>query len=159
MSGTLFAGRGMRVFRALTRVWALVPVAVALGLLAHARLATADVMPPERRTTWNPGIPGGIPDCTTVCATVNAVRPTGTARWTPRPASRPPSTPARTGRSSSSRPGTSWSTGPIPITIDKGIVLRGAGPPATKLRKTSSIAEPAHPDRTSGGSRRPRPST
>src|SRR5207249_1413747 len=56
----------------LSRVWALVPVAVSLGLLAHPRLATADVMPPERLTNWNPGIPGGIPNYTTVCATVNA---------------------------------------------------------------------------------------
>ena len=27
---------------------------------------------PERRTTWNPGIPGGIPARTTVCATIHA---------------------------------------------------------------------------------------
>ena len=45
---------------------------VALGFLAHALPAAADIMPTERRTTWNPGIPGGIPARTTVCATVNA---------------------------------------------------------------------------------------
>src|SRR5713101_6543696 len=40
--------------------------------LATAVPATADILPPERRTTWNPGIPGGIPTRTTVCATINA---------------------------------------------------------------------------------------
>src|SRR5438876_5781616 len=29
-----------------------------------------DVIPPDRRTMWQPGIPGGIPSRTTVCATV-----------------------------------------------------------------------------------------
>ena len=47
-------------------------VVVAVGLLAHALPAGADIMPPARRTTWNPGIPGGIPARTTICATVNA---------------------------------------------------------------------------------------
>jgi hypothetical protein len=43
-----------------------------VGLVLWAASAVADVMPPERRTTWNPGIPGGIPARTTVCATVSA---------------------------------------------------------------------------------------
>src|SRR6185295_8203803 len=32
--------------------------------------------------------------------------------------------------------------GTDPITIDKGVVLRGAGPQATKLLKTSPVANP-----------------
>src|SRR4051812_3064901 len=31
---------------------------------------TTDVIPASRRTVWQPGIPGGIPVRTTVCATV-----------------------------------------------------------------------------------------
>jgi hypothetical protein len=46
---------------------AIAAITVALGLLAHALPALADVMPPERRTTWNPGIPGGSP-CARRCA-------------------------------------------------------------------------------------------
>jgi hypothetical protein len=45
---------------------------VALGFLALAGPVNADVIPPARRTTWNPGIPGGIPAVTTVHTTINA---------------------------------------------------------------------------------------
>src|SRR5262245_60904858 len=34
--------------------------------------AGAQVLPAGRTTLWNPGIPGGVPTRTTVCATVNA---------------------------------------------------------------------------------------
>ena len=34
--------------------------------------ALAEVIPAGRRTTWNPGIPGGIPSVTTVHTTMNA---------------------------------------------------------------------------------------
>ena len=35
-------------------------------------MSGSGVLPAERLTTWNPGIPGGIPARTTVCATINA---------------------------------------------------------------------------------------
>ena len=54
------------------RSLALLFVAVSLGLVAHARPARADIIPDDRMTVWNPGIPGGIPARTTVCATVSA---------------------------------------------------------------------------------------
>src|SRR5258708_4778027 len=48
-------------------------LALTLGVgLAIASPATAAVLPPDRLTTWNPGVPGGVPARTTVCATVNA---------------------------------------------------------------------------------------
>ena len=47
-------------------------VAVAMVLIFQALPARADIMPPERRTTWKPGTPGGIPSPTIVCATVEA---------------------------------------------------------------------------------------
>ncbi|HEX9487763.1 MAG TPA: glycosyl hydrolase family 28-related protein, partial [Gemmatimonadales bacterium] len=33
---------------------------------------TKGLIPPERITVWNPGVPGGIPVRTTVCATISA---------------------------------------------------------------------------------------
>src|SRR5262245_45300065 len=44
------------------------------GAVAAAVPAIADVLPPERRTQWQPGIPGGVPVRTTVCASVDAAR-------------------------------------------------------------------------------------
>jgi hypothetical protein len=34
--------------------------------------STGSGIPADRRTTWSPGIPGGIPSRTTICATINA---------------------------------------------------------------------------------------
>jgi hypothetical protein len=39
----------------------LLPALVALCCLAHAQPATAGIIPADRATVWNPGIPGGIP--------------------------------------------------------------------------------------------------
>ena len=50
------------------RPW-LIPVAVALRLLAYALPASGDILPPDRSTAWSPGLPGGIPVRATVCAT------------------------------------------------------------------------------------------
>src|SRR5262249_40971817 len=33
---------------------------------------SAQMLPSDRTTTWNPGVVGGIPNRTTICATVNA---------------------------------------------------------------------------------------
>jgi hypothetical protein len=102
-----------------------------LAALASSARATADILPPDRSTVWNPGIPGGIPARTTVCATINA------------------STYAN-GLSSSSTgiqakldacpvgQVVMLSAGTFKITdtllINKGIVLRGAGPTLTFLK-------------------------
>jgi len=46
-----------------------------LGVLAVCLgpgLSEAGLLPPERQTLWHPGIPGGIPARTTICATVSA---------------------------------------------------------------------------------------
>src|SRR4029077_14459095 len=48
------------------------PAAANDGPPAAGTPAIADVLPPERRTTWNPGIPGGIPARTTLCAKLDA---------------------------------------------------------------------------------------
>src|SRR6266851_4339860 len=39
---------------------------------ANVFVTTLTAIPPERITVWNPGVPGGIPVRTTVCATISA---------------------------------------------------------------------------------------
>ena len=102
---------------------------------------TADIMPPERRTTWKPGIPGGIPSLTVVCATVEATgygngAVDATAGIQNAIDACPPGQVVRLSA------GEFLVNGAHPITINKGIVLRGAGPSATRLTKTTTAANP-----------------
>jgi hypothetical protein len=55
------------------RTSSLLPVLVALGCLAHAHLASADIIPADRLTVWNPGLNavGGIPSRTTIYSTLS----------------------------------------------------------------------------------------
>ena len=43
-----------------------------LGLASSATFASAQILPADRTTVWRPGVPGGVPVRTTVCAMVNA---------------------------------------------------------------------------------------
>jgi hypothetical protein len=43
-----------------------------LGLACSATYASAQILPADRTTIWHPGVPGGVPNRTTVCAVVNA---------------------------------------------------------------------------------------
>ena len=47
-------------------------VAALLWVSSLAAPVRGETIAPDRRTTWNPGIPGGIPVRTTVCATLEA---------------------------------------------------------------------------------------
>jgi hypothetical protein len=114
---------------------------VALAALAPALPAIADVMPPARRTPWNPGIPGGIPVRTTVCATVNAsTYQDGLVDATAGIQAAINACPV--GQVVQLSAGNFLVNGANPIVINKGIVLRGAGPSATRLRKLSTAANP-----------------
>src|SRR5262245_42922868 len=116
-------------------------LAVVVGALAHALPATADILPPERRTVWNPGIPGGIPVRSTVCASVSATTyGNGTVDATAGIQAAIDACPA--GQVVQLSAGDFLVNGAFPITINKGISLRGAGPQATKLRKTTTAANP-----------------
>ncbi|HLB36048.1 MAG TPA: hypothetical protein VJL31_05735 [Gemmatimonadales bacterium] len=96
----------------------------------------SDIVPPERRTTWNPGIPGGIPSRTTVCRTVSAATfGNGTSDATAGIQAAIDACPI--GEVVQLSAGDFLVNGEFPITINRGIVLRGAGPTATKLRKTA----------------------
>ncbi|HWW94336.1 MAG TPA: hypothetical protein VN375_13290, partial [Vicinamibacteria bacterium] len=51
--------------------WRQLALTLAAGL-SIASPARAAILPADRLTTWNPGVPGGVPTRTTVCATLNA---------------------------------------------------------------------------------------
>src|SRR2546425_594960 len=107
------------------------PLLVAFGFLAHVLPATADIIPPDRLTTWNPGVPGGIPARTTVCATVNATTyGNGLSDATAGIQAALDGCPV--GQVVSLSAGDFMITSPLQIT--KGIVLRGQGPTQTKLK-------------------------
>ena len=103
--------------------------------------AVADVMPPERRTVWKPGIPGGIPARTTVCATVNAAAyGNGAMDATAGIQAAIDACPA--GEVVRLSAGEFAVNGADPIRIHKGVVLRGAGASLTRLTKTTATANP-----------------
>jgi len=102
---------------------------------------TVDILPSERRTTWNPGIPGGIPARTTVCAVIDASS-YGNGASDATLGIQTTINACPVGQVVQLSAGDFLVNGAHPITINKGIVLRGAGPAATKLRKTSSTANP-----------------
>jgi hypothetical protein len=100
-----------------------------------------DFMPADRRLAWNPGIPGGIPARTTTCATVRASEyGNGTSDATSGIQAAIDACPE--GQVVQLSAGDFLVNGEHPITIHKGVVLRGAGPRATRLRKTSTAANP-----------------
>src|SRR5256885_8305652 len=106
----------------------------ACGTSAPVKSPTAvagDIIAADRRTAWNPGIPGGIPSRTTICATVNAATfGNGSTDATSAiqtaingcPEGQVVYLPAGTYKVTSN------------LTIAKGIVLRGDGPTLTKIR-------------------------
>src|SRR5207302_257405 len=92
--------------------------------------AGGPLIPPDRLTTWNPGIPGGVPSRTTVCATIDASTYDNGAK----------DAAAGIQAALEARPegqvvvlsaGTFAIS--VPLQITKGIVLRGQGPSQTKI--------------------------
>jgi hypothetical protein len=110
----------------------------AAGVVAAA---SGDVLPPGRRTTWRPGIPGGIPAGGAVCATVEAAAYGHGARDASGgiQAAIDACPPGQVVRLSE---GEFLVNGEHPVTIARAVVLRGAGAAATRLVKTSSSANP-----------------
>jgi hypothetical protein len=103
--------------------------------------AGADVLPAGRRTLWNPGLPGGVPFRTTVCATVDAsTYGNGTVDATAGIQAAIDACPE--GQVVQLSAGNFLVNGAWPITLDRGVVLRGAGASQTRLRKTSAEANP-----------------
>jgi hypothetical protein len=91
-------------------------------------IARAEIIPSNRRITWNPGVPGGIPSRTTIYTTVNADKTGATdaagaiqSALNSCPVGQVVFIPAGTYRLNSQ------------LYFAKGIVLRGAGPDKTFL--------------------------
>jgi hypothetical protein len=105
-------------------------------------IVPTEIMPPGRRTTWNPGIPGGIPKRSTVCATVDAATyGNGTIDATAGIQDAIDGCP--------DHQVVQLSAGDFlideiqPIWVSKSIILRGMGPTKTRLLKvTSSFGNP-----------------
>jgi hypothetical protein len=98
--------------------------------------AAAEILPAAHRTTWNPGVPGGVPFRTTVCATLAA------STWLDGLLDATAGIQAAidacpTGGVVSLSAGTFLVNGEHPITIGHGVVLRGAGASATRLVRTN----------------------
>lgn len=109
--------------------------AVAAQASAFAGPPPTAMFPPDRVTAWNPGVPGGIPGRSTVCATLSAARyGDGSSD----------ATAAIQAAIESCPPGQALllSAGIFTVgeghflLIDRGITLRGAGPGQTILRRT-----------------------
>ena len=109
--------------------------AAVLAMLTFAAMAlpvAAGIIPADRMTTWAPGIPGGIPARTTVCATVNAsTYGNGAIDASSGIQSAVDACPA--GQVVLLSAG-SFTVNNL-VLIDKGITLRGAGAGATILSK------------------------
>ena len=119
--------RGTSLVALAALAFALAPEAATAGELAG--------IPAARRTAWNPGIPGGVPVRTKVCATIPADRHgNGTTDATPAiqkaidgcPEGHVVLLPAGTYRTTRA------------IMIPKGIVLRGDGPTRTRIHAEGS---------------------
>ena len=116
------------------RIW-LAARATGTALVLHALVGPAhaivDTIPADRQTLWSPGIPGGIPSRTTICATVRAsTYGHGTLDATNGIQAAIDMCPV--GQVVQLSAGEFTITSPLLIT--KGIVLRGQGPTQTKLR-------------------------
>ena len=108
---------------------------VAIALVGFAPPLLADILPADRRTVWNPGLPGGIPARTTVCANVNAsTYGNGTSNATAGIQAALDACPA--GQVVQLSAGTFLINNGI-VMLNKGVTLRGAGPGVTTLKRTN----------------------
>src|SRR5690242_3469411 len=98
--------------------------------VATVYVNTFTLVPGDRLTVWNPGIPGGVPSRTTVCATVDAAKfNNGSVDATAAIQSALDACPA--GQVVQLSAGAFRITGTLQIT--KGVVLRGQGSTQTRL--------------------------
>ena len=89
----------------------------------------------ERVTTWSPGIPGGVPAATRVCATVNASR-NGNGAADASAIVQAALDACPTGQVVQLSAGT-FLINDGHLLINKGVTLRGAGPGVTTLKRTN----------------------
>jgi hypothetical protein len=100
-------------------------------LLGASVCSGQGIMPSDRRTQWDPGIPGGIPTRTTICATLSAAS-IGNGASDATSSIQAAIDACRVGQVVQLSAGTfKISNGPLRLT--KGVTLRGAGPSQTLL--------------------------
>src|SRR5438105_1040409 len=92
--------------------------------------AGGPLIPPDRLTTWNPGIPGGVPSRTTACATIDASTYDNGAKDAAAGIQAAIEA-CPEGQVVVLSAGTFAIS--VPLQITKGIVLRGQGPSQTKI--------------------------
>jgi hypothetical protein len=105
------------------------------SISAAAAPPSTTIFPPERLTTWKPGVPGGVPARSTVCANVSAATYGNGARDATAGIQAAIQA-CRAGEVVLLSAGTFTINGGNFLLIDKGITLRGAGPGQTTLQKT-----------------------
>src|SRR5207244_2254522 len=91
---------------------------------------TGSIIPAERLTAWNPGIPGGVPSRSTVCATIDAAT-YGNGAKDATAGIQAALDACPEGQVVVLSAGSFAISGRLQIT--KGIVLRGQGPSQTKI--------------------------
>lgn len=125
---------------------------------SHAQVDTS-IIPAEGRTTWAPGVPGGVPVRTSICATINASA-FGNGSQDASAAIQAAVNGCQAGQVVALSSGTF--TVNNNVLVSKPITVRGAGPGVTKLQKTngavpfSYIAQDTQPIFTLGLSRFPK---
>ncbi len=136
-------------------------LAVLMALVSANEATAAGVLPVDRATVWSPGIPGGVPSRTTVCATLSAsTYGNGASDASAGIQAALDACPA--GQVVSLSAGTFLINNDY-LLISKGVTLRGAGAGVTTLKRTngakpgSETASVSDPVVVIGPTRWPRP--
>jgi hypothetical protein len=122
---------------------------LAILIASGATPARAQILSADRLTTWNPGIPGGIPVRNTICATVDAAT-YGNGANEASGGIQAALDACPVGQVVQLSAGT-FKINTAHLAIKKGITLRGMGPGLTTLQKTNG----AVPGSSSAGDARP----
>lgn len=115
------------------------------ALFSAALPAAAQILPPDRLTTWSPGVTGGVPVRTTICANLNAAT-YGNGSQEASGAIQAAIDACPAGQVVQLSAGTFRMNARYAL-LWKGVTLRGAGPGATTLAKTNG-ATPGSPTAT-----------
>lgn len=120
-------------------------IAAAALCLAAAHPVAGELLPDDRRTSWNPGIPGGVPARARTCATIGAASDGRGASDVAREVQTaidacPP------GQVVLLAAGTFVVDGE-PLSIRKAVTLRGAGPGRTLVVRTNGAKEGSYTPR------------
>jgi hypothetical protein len=117
----------------------LLRIMVSLTFALAAHHAAADIIPPDRMTKWSPGVPGGVPVRTMICATVDAST-YGNGASDASAGIQAAIGACPVGQVLQLSAGT-FLINNNPLLINKAITLRGSGPGKTILNRTNGATE------------------